>query len=296
MSIHRKKVLAIINPHAGTGGKDSVTAALIKHLDHSRYELYTRYVIRQGHIAEMVSDAKREGFDAVIAAGGDGTVNATAAALVGTDIPMSIIPCGSGNGLARHLNIPLNASKALQVINAGHVEAIDYCTLNELPFFCTCGMGFDAKVAGRFANDGHRGFITYIKTTLLEYAHFKNEDYTLIIDGKEFTEKVFVIACANASQYGNNAFIAPNADVRDGLIDVTVIHPFSPLKAPILGLRLFNKTIHKDVCVSTYRASQVRIIRPRPDVIHYDGEPIEMPAELNIVCHPKALNVFTAAE
>ena len=205
---------------------------------------------------------------------------------------MAIVPCGSGNGLARHLRISMNASRALQVLNNGVVGEFDFCTVNDKPFFCTCGMGFDAKVSDKFANEGTRGFITYIKTTLAEYIKYKPQRYIIDIDGERLEEKAFVIACCNAAQYGNNAYIAPRASMQDGLIDVTVMHPFNIVQSPLIGARLFLRQLGHDHHVSIYRGKHVVIERDHDDVMHIDGDPLMMPARLEIKNRQRGIRIL----
>ena len=225
--MNRKRILAIINPVSGTSNKDKIPRLIDTVVDHDQNDVSIIATEYAGHAREIATDAVKDGFDVVVAIGGDGTVNEVGSSLCGTPTAMAIVPCGSGNGLARHLRISMNASRALQVLNNGVVGEFDFCTVNDKPFFCTCGMGFDAKVSDKFANEGTRGFITYIKTTLAEYIKYKPQRYIIDIDGERLEEKAFVIACCNAAQYGNNAYIAPRASMQDGLIDVTVMHPFN---------------------------------------------------------------------
>jgi len=245
-----------------------------------------------GHAREIAAQAAQDGLDVVVAIGGDGTVNEVGSALCGTDTAMAIVPCGSGNGLARHLRISMNASRSLMVLNNGVVGKFDYCTVNDKPFFCTCGMGFDAEVSYKFSNEGTRGFITYIKTTISEYFKYKPKEYLIDIDGAKLQEKAFVIACCNAAQYGNNAFIAPRATMQDGLIDVTVMHPFNLVQSPIIGARLFLKQLNHDHHVSIYRGKHIVIDRERDGIIHIDGDPIVMPAHLNFKIVKNGINIL----
>ena len=172
------------------------------------------------------------------------------------------------------------------------VGKFDYCTVNGKPFFCTCGMGFDAAVSYKFANEGTRGFITYIKTTLTEFFKYKAQDYIIDIDGKRLEDRAFVIACCNAAQYGNNAYIAPRATMQDGLIDVTVMHGFSLVESPLVGARLFFRSLDKDRHVSIYRGKQVIIERKNEDFMHIDGDPVMMPAKLVIENISKGINIL----
>lgn len=288
----KQRVLAIINPKAGTKSKSGIPDAIKRILNNNLFSVEMRTISGEGDAERFAAQAAADGFNIVIAIGGDGTVNGAATALTHTSTALAIVPCGSGNGLARHLHIPLNVDKALNLINDNYFEQFDYCTVNDRPFFCTCGMGFDAWVAHKFASAGTRGLVTYVKKTIGEYISYKPREYKIEIDNQVITERAFVIACANAAQYGNNAFIAPHASMQDGKIDVTLIQPFNPLMSPVLGARLFLKNIDKNHSVKVYRTSQLTITRPYAEVIHIDGEPIEMPATLHIAIHPAGLKVI----
>ena len=278
----RRHILAIINPVSGTGSKDKIPRLIDTVVDQEKNDVSIVMSEYAGHAHEIATQAVNDGIDIVIAIGGDGTVNEVGSALCGTDTALAIVPSGSGNGLARHLRISMNASRALQVLNNGVVGQFDYCRINDKPFFCTCGMGFDAAVSYKFSNEGTRGFITYIKTALSEYIKYQPQDYVINIDGTELKEKAFVIACCNAAQYGNNAYIAPRATMQDGLIDVTVMHPFNMIESPLIGARLFLRQLNHDNHVSIYRGKHVIIERNQDDIVHIDGDPLVMPARVEI--------------
>ena len=290
--MNRKRILAIINPVSGTSNKDKIPRLIDTVVDHDQNDVSIIATEYAGHAREIATDAVKDGFDVVVAIGGDGTVNEVGSSLCGTPTAMAIVPCGSGNGLARHLRISMNASRALQVLNNGMVGEFDFCTVNDKPFFCTCGMGFDAKVSDKFANEGTRGFITYIKTTLAEFIKYKPQRYIIDIDGERLEEKAFVIACCNAAQYGNNAYIAPRASMQDGLIDVTVMHPFNIVQSPLIGARLFLRQLGHDHHVSIYRGKHVVIERDHDDVMHIDGDPMMMPARLEIKNRQRGIRIL----
>ena len=289
---NRKKLMAIINPFSGNSKKDKVPQLIQETLDHSKFDVETAMVSRDMRVSDLAAQAVRDNFYGVIAVGGDGTVNGAATALKDTNVALAIIPCGSGNGLARHLEIPMNMRKAFEVINRDHVEVCDYCTLNDDTFVCTAGMGFDAEIADRYAQRTKRGALNYVKTAFQVYASYKSIRCTIEIDGMIIEEDVFVITCANASQYGNNAFIAPHASLQDGLLDIIVIKPFSPLESPIVGGSLFTKTVDKNRHVDTYRARQVKIHSSLPRVYHIDGEPMSMISDMTVTCHPGGIKFF----
>ncbi len=292
----QKEILAIINPISGTSKKEYVPETINRLIDHDKFNINVRFSQRPGHATILTKEACERGTYAVLAIGGDGTVNEIASALRDTDTALGIIPNGSGNGLARHLNIPINLEKSLAIINEDNVDVLDYCTANELPFFCTCGVGFDAHVSEKFAQGNKRGPLTYVQNTLIEYLKYRSQEYTIEMDNKVFTEKAFLIACGNASQYGNNAFITPKASMQDGLIDVTVIHPFTPLDTAMLGILLFTRHIDQDININSFRTSELTIKRTKHGIAHLDGEPIIMQADLNIKCHKGGIKIFLPKE
>ena len=286
------KILAIINPISGTENKEYIPDVINRCLGQAGRHVVVRFTQRASHATELTQAAISQGFEAVIAVGGDGTVNEVASALRDSPVALGIVPCGSGNGLARHLGIPLNAEKALAIIAQQNPVSLDYCTANEHPFFCTCGVGFDAQVSKKFAEAKKRGPISYIQSALIEFLTYRSQTYSIEADGHVVTEDAFIIACGNASQYGNNAFITPQASIRDGLIDVTVIHPFSPLDTPVMGVLLFTKHLDQASSIHTFRTSEFTIHRPKPDIMHVDGEPIMMAADIHIKCHKAGLRVL----
>jgi len=235
---------------------------------------------------------QEHGIDALIAIGGDGTINEIGRSLVHTETALGIIPCGSGNGLARHLHIPMEPKKALEIINDGICDIIDYGKINGTDFFCTCGVGFDAFVSLKFANAGKRGLLTYLEKTLQESLTYQPETYELETEDGTYKYKAFLIACGNASQYGNNAYIAPQATLTDGLLDVTILEPFTVLDVPSLAFQLFNKTIDQNSRIKTFRCKNLRIHRSKPGVIHFDGDPMQADENVNIEIIQKGLRVI----
>lgn len=292
----RKKILALINPISGTAGKDYLPGLIEKQLDTGRFELAIRYTQRANHAYHLAKQACEEGCYGVLAIGGDGTVNETASALCNTETVLGIIPNGSGNGLARHLGIPMDIPKALGIINETHIQRLDYCTANGHPFFCTCGVGFDAQVSAKFAKEGKRGPIGYVKSAVSEYLKYRSQEYRITTPDGIITERAFLIACGNASQYGNNAYIAPNADMQDGLIDVTVILPITPFDTALLGALLFSRHIDQDTNIISFRTPSLKIERKEAGIMHIDGETLMAKASIDICCHSNGLKVFTPAQ
>jgi len=261
-------------------------------LDKDKFEYELCLTERPGHACEIATNAKDAGTDIVVAIGGDGTVNEVARSIIQSKTALGIIPCGSGNGLARHLILPMNIKKSIEMINICEIHDLDYGTINEHPFFCTCGMGFDAVVSQKFAEAGKRGPISYVENVLREGLKYKPETYEITDETGAKRHKAFLISCANASQYGNNAYIAPQASMSDGLLDVIIMEPFDMLEAPQISIDMFNKTLDKNSKIKTFKCKELHIHRKNKGVIHYDGDPVMADEDIDIRIHEKGIRII----
>ncbi len=293
MNEQSKRVFAIINPISGVGSKRKIPRMIESLCMQYGCELQIEFTQYAGHASILTRNALEAGAGTVIAVGGDGTVNEIARSMMHSDAVLGIVPKGSGNGLARELHIPMDARRALELVFKGQVIPIDCCKANGRVFFCTCGVGFDATVSQKFAKEKRRGSLTYIKNTIEEYLSYKPEPYELLIDGTTVKEKAFLIACGNASQYGNNAFIAPHANICDGLMDITILAPFTPLDIAPLAIQLFTKNIDRNSKIRTFRARQLSIIRQKPGIMHLDGEAVWAEAQIDVSVESAVLQVYT---
>lgn len=289
----KEKILFLINPISGTRKKDNIPDEILKLIDNTKYEVEIHITRFRGDATEIVPIKMAEGYNRFVAVGGDGTVNEVAKSLVDSEGILGIIPIGSGNGLARHLRIPLNLTKAMKLINEGKVDSIDYGRMNNEPFFCTCGVGFDAHIGNEFAKNKGRGFLTYIKVTIADFFKYKPKKYKIKIDKElKIKSRAFLITVANASQYGNNAYIAPTADIQDGKLDICILSPFRLHRAPGLGIRIFAKKVNKSSLMNTIQATEVVLKRNKAGVVHFDGEPSEMGKKIKIKIVPRGLKVI----
>ena len=269
-----------------------VVPIIEKFINNDIYDYEIINTQHKGHATEIAREYAARRYDAVIAVGGDGTVNEVGCGLIGSDTSLGIIPCGSGNGLARHLGIPIDPFKAVKWLDKSIFTDIDYGTMNGQPFFCTCGVGFDAKVSDSFSKAGTRGVLTYLESIMKEIATYHNETYKLSFDDSSETFEAFFITCANADQWGNNAFIAPTASLQDGLLDVIAAHPFNVVDAPLIAFQLFNRQIDKNPKVSVRKCNGVTITREKEGPAHYDGDPVIMGREIRIEIVPSGLKVL----
>lgn len=291
MNESMKKIIFIVNPISGTQSKELILSLLDQKIDKTRYTWEVVYTERAGHAVNIAAQSADEKADVVVAIGGDGTINEIARSLVHTETALGIIPCGSGNGLARHLHIPMDPKKALEILNNGCIDIIDYGKINGNDFFCTCGVGFDAFVSLKFAHAGKRGPMTYLEKMLQESLTYQPETYELETENGVTKYKAFLIACGNASQYGNNAYIAPQATLTDGLLDVTILEPFTVLDIPSLAFQLFNKTIDQNSRIKTFRCKKLCIRRTKPGVVHFDGDPFQTGENVDIELIQRGLHV-----
>ena len=285
-----------MNPISGTRKKERVPQMAEQLLDGSRYTHTFALTERPLHAIELARAAAEAGAAAVVAVGGDGTVNEVAAGILHSQTALGIIPFGSGNGLARHLGIPVNTTAAVQLLNGlDNTITIDGALANGRPFFCTAGLGFDAHVGKLFAGGNTRGFGSYVRIALQEFVNFSPQRYAIEVDGRKFRRKCFVVTLANAGQYGNNAYISPEADIQDGLLDLCLMRPFPPLMALPMGLRLFQRTMHQSQYMEILRGQHIIISCSKSDSMHLDGEFIQMDKVLEVKVIPQCLKVVVPA-
>lgn len=289
-----EKVCFILNPKSGVKSNTSVPELIAEHLDITRWNPEILLTQRAGHATELARQAASEGARLVVAVGGDGTVNEVARALKGTSSALGILPKGSGNGLARHLGIPLALPQAIALLNQPSFHHIDSCTINGHPFFCTAGIGFDGLVSSVFAKSTKRGLSSYIQLVVREFRNFQSEEATVHINGRELTSEFFVVAFGNASQYGNNAYIAPMANIQDGLMDVCLIRHVGIAEAIQLGYGLLTKQLAHSSLAEFHTCSTVRVQSEAPQYFHADGEFIGQATQFEVQMFPKSLEVVAS--
>lgn len=288
-----KKILFIINSKAGTKNNFNIQEK-IEFIFNGKIEcdfLYwdspNQYIVK-----DIKTTTEKNKYDVVASIGGDGTMNKVATALLYTSIPLLIVPLGSGNGLARHLDIPMNWRKALELIHTGKTRIIDSGTVNNQSFFCTSGIGFDAYIGQLFTKASKRGFITYTQLTLRELLNYTPRNYTIDVDGINHHIHAFLITIANANQWGNNVFIAPMASVSDGLLHIVALKPFKLWQVPLIAINLLTKNVKHNKQFIVLSGKQIKITREEEDPIHYDGDPNKIGKEIEYKINPQSLTVL----
>lgn len=291
----RKRIAFIINPNSGSNRSTNRVELIRKLLPKSADCTIIEW--KQVNDRDRIfADVLAGNYDIAVACGGDGTVNQLAHALSGSNTALGILPFGSGNGLARHLGIPMNVAAAMRIIEGGHCVEMDKGHINHLSFFCTAGTGFDARIGQLFAESKTRGFWTYARITLRELRSYTPETYTIEVDGMTYKHKAFLVTVANAGQYGNNAWIAPLALVNDGILHVSVLGKFSWYDVPALIWRMFGQTIDRSNLVSTYAGKSITITRESEGPAHFDGEPAMLEKVLDVRITPSALRVVVPVQ
>lgn len=285
----QRNILILVNPVSGIHDKASIVDEVISGLeDHINFDLrYTEYA---EHATLLAKESVQDQLDAVVVIGGDGTINEVGKALVGSDTALAVIPCGSGNGFARHLKIPLDTAAAVKKINQFKRSKIDVGSANDAIFLSTLGVGFDAHVAHKFAEFGKRGFLSYMQVSTNEFVGYQCESYRIHLNDTTIEQEAFLVVVANASQYGNNAWIAPSASTRDGKLNIGILSKFPAAVVPDILIRLFNKKIEQSKFYERWQAESLEI--EHHGIYHIDGEPMKAEGSIKIKVLPKSLRVI----
>jgi len=290
----KNKTLFVINPVSGTGRQKNIETVIRENLDQDLFDYSVRYTEHIHHGTELAREAAGQGYDCVVAVGGDGSVNDVAQGLKDTGVHMGIIPCGSGNGLARTLKIPLRPALAVKTLNKLQSQTIDSIVINDRYLSVNAsGVGFDAHIARLLKAAKKRGFQAYASLFFREYASYENSNYRLTIDGRTIVRKAWFIAIANGRQYGYNLSVAPKAQISDGLLDITIIDKVPiehiAITAPMAFMNLLDHSQHAEM----FRAKEVHIEGNLDKWVNIDGEGENIGKELHFVVHPQSVKIYT---
>jgi len=284
------KARFIINPISGTGKQKLIEKLLPLHLNEAKFEYEICYTEAAKHAFQLSKDAVKKGFNLVVAVGGDGSAHECGRSLINTDTCLGIIPVGSGNGLARNLNIPIDVVQSIELLNNYEVKKIDTVNVNNEAYLGMAGVGFDAHIGHEFSKVKKRGLWSYIKIITKEIPSYKSGFYIVKTNGQNLKYKAFLISLANSSQYGNNAIIAPTASITDGKVDICILKKFPAYAVPGLALSLFKGNINQSRFLETIKSSEFTISQ-NTEIIHLDGEPYVLGKELNFKVNPLSLKV-----
>ncbi len=287
----KKKIWFIINPISGVRRKDDIPGLIRDHLDMDKFDFEIQYTQYKGHAFELAKEAAIKTIDIVCAVGGDGSVHEVGTGLIGSETKLAIIPIGSGNGLARHMHIPLNIVKAIECINTMNDIQMDTVMVNDQPFLGVGGYGLDAVIAKKFDEDKKRGFWTYVKHVFKEF--FKYNPINISIDTNGQVKKLPVVLCtiANTSEFGNGFVVSPKSDATDGKIELFILKPFSFWRTPAIIYRFFMKKSHNSQFAEIISFEKATINLSQK-IAHYDGEPVAVRSKLNVQVVPKSLHIL----
>lgn len=287
----RKKIRFIINPISGVGQKNILPELIDRCLDSNIFKHDIVLTDYPKHAKEIAIESAEAGYDIVCAVGGDGSVHEVGTALIGSKTKLAIIPVGSGNGLARHLKIPLEIEQAITTINQQKSLVMDTGLVNDKPFLGVGGYGFDALIAKKFDEQDTRGFWTYAKLVLKEYFLYKPTSITIEVNNQKIDQEFILCTIANASEFGNGFCISPNSDVTDGIFELCLLKPFPKTYTPFIIRQFFKRSIHQSPYMDIIPIKKARITSVE-HLAHYDGEPFEVRTELNVEVKAKSLEVI----
>lgn len=289
------KLFFIVNKYSGTGHKADFEAVVDHACKGHGADWACAYTAGPAHASVLAAEAIAKGFTKIVAVGGDGTVNEVAQALLHTPATMGIIPKGSGNGLARHLGIPLKLNLALNCLFTSEVIAMDTFRLNGRLSLNVSGIGFDGYIADLFGMDKKRGLQGYTRLVLNEFMQFPEFEAAITVGGRSTMKKAFVIAIANSSQYGNNAKIAPAASIRDGLLNISILKKMPPYRLDFI-YSFFSGTIDQSAYCEILQGRDTVIELNAPVAFHIDGEPAGKADRFEIEMIPASLNILAPWE
>jgi len=285
------KHLFIINPFSGHKKRQKQVVELLKHNPPDSYKI--EYTHHAGHAIEIAKEAARKGVAFITAIGGDGTVNEVASGLVGSSSALGIIPTGSGNGFARSLGIPLNLKSAINVLFDEKTKKVDVGVVNDLYFFTTAGVGFDAVISEFFQQNHLRGFLPYFYYGLRTFFKYPYPPYRVIFNNEKFDICPLIITIANGREFGNGAIIAPMARYDDGYLELCILGRLNFIGGLSALAAMFSGRLEKKKFY-THRSGTNFSIASNEEPIHFhtDGEPHQSNGPLHISVMPRALSVL----
>jgi diacylglycerol kinase (ATP) len=290
MSFSQKnKALFILNPDAGM---QPVNFILSKELQRRKKDLTCLKSLNIDETGVLIQE-NLDNHDIFIAAGGDGTVHTVATKLVGGKKILGVLPLGSGNGFAKEFGFKLNLRSLLSDIKKGDTVDIDVIEVNDKLCLNVAGIGLDSFVAHSFSTLKLRGFIPYIWLTLKTFLRLRPFHVNIKCGDEEIlSDKLFVLTIANTRQFGNYAFIAPEARPNDGIINLVLIKPFPKILGPLFIIRLFTKRINKSKYVIHITTDKEIVIETDETRFHIDGEPLKISGKVVVKIRREVLRVL----
>ncbi len=287
----KERIWFIVNPISGGRKKASLPALIAAHLDHNRFDYEIIETEFKGHAITIAEKAVAQGIDIVCAVGGDGSVHEVGTTLIGSQTQLAIIPLGSGNGLARHMKIPLKIKEAIECINSGNRIEMDTLNVNNKPILGFGGYGFDALIAKKFEGSRKRGFISYIKLVLKEVFKYNPINVSIDANGQVRKLPVFLCTIANTSEFGNGFIVSPKSDATDGKFEVVILKPFSFWNIPAMLFRYFSGRTDYSGLTEVIKTDHATLVLPH-SYGQIDGEPISSGKKVQVDVVPRSLRII----
>lgn len=285
------RLLFIVNPISGNGKAAKIVPLIKKQFDLEKFDITIKESEAHGHASEITKDSIALNYNVIISIGGDGTINEIGKELIGTDILLGIVPAGSGNGLARHLQIPMNPLKALETIEKMEHFSIDTASLNENVFLNVAGIGFDSAVSAVFASGKSRGWYSYLFAIIKLFRKIPVYKFKISWNGNEQDIETVMLSFANSSQFGNNARIAPKANIKDGKLDICIVSKMNFFEATSFAIKMMTGNLKPNNKFEIIQASDF-IVNGEFPTAHVDGEPIQVKSPAHISVNPSSLKVI----
>ena len=287
----KERIWFIVNPISGGRKKASLPALIAAHLDHNRFDYEIIETEFKGHAITIAEKAVAQGIDIVCAVGGDGSVHEVGTTLIGSPTQLAIIPLGSGNGLARHMKIPLKIKEAIECINSGNRIEMDTLKVNNKPILGFGGYGFDALIAKKFEGSRKRGFTSYIKLVLKEVFKYNPINVSIDANGQVRKLPVFLCTIANTSEFGNGFIVSPKSDATDGKFEVVILKPFSFWNIPAMLFRYFSGRTDHSGLTEVIKTDHATLVLPH-SYGQIDGEPISSGKKVQVDVVPRSLRII----
>ena len=295
MPATKQKVRILINPNSGLGtALDQIRQPLLKYWDLPETDLSIQFSKSKEDGQAKARRAVEDGVGRLLVMGGDGMINSIGTVLIGTDVALGVIPTGSGNGFARHFDIPLNIVKATKALAFAKTKRIDVGYANDHPFFVTCSLAWDAALVDAFEKSPVRGVLPYILAGVYQFFEYTPQPFTLLLDHAEELHIPDPLLCtiANLTQYGGGAKIAPGAKSDDGKLQlITIRRSDFPKVIPMIG-KVFDGKIHQIRGIETQSFQTLTVRREKEGPMQLDGELLSAPADVQIRVQPRALNIL----
>ncbi len=287
----KERIWFIVNPISGGRKKAELPELIAAHLNHDKFTYEIIYTEHKGHAVELAQKAVDFGIDIVCAVGGDGSVHEVGTTLIGSNTQLAIIPLGSGNGLARHMKIPLKIKEALECINSGNIIEMDTLKVNNKPILGFGGYGFDALIAKKFAGSTKRGFTSYVKLVLKEVFKYNPINVSIDANGQVRKLPVFLCTIANTSEFGNGFIVSPKSDATDGKFEVVILKPFSFWNIPAMLFRYFSGRTDHSGLTEVIKTDHATLVLPH-SYGQIDGEPISSGKKVHVDVVPRSLRII----